>query len=286
MKYSAGVLVLTLLAAVGLQLRGQDGVKPKAEDILAKHIASIGTREAIAAARNRKLEGIAQVRNIRRQNVTITGGAFLASTEDKHVILMAFDADNVGDYRGERVMYDGTKVIIPYVTAADRSPAGAFIFEYPEIAQRYMFGGALSSGWALLDPAAKVGKFELQGREKIGSTEAYKIKYVPKGGSSLNIRMYFDTASFRHLRTEYQRTETAGTVRVDEGRLTENRYKLIEDFSDFTEVNGLVLPKTYKVTFRFETLRQSAEIEWLINLRRFGFDAKREPEIFLQGQVP
>lgn len=267
-------------------LAGQDKSKLKSEDVLAKHIESIGAPDAVAAARNRKIEGSAQVRNVRNRTSTVIGGAFLASTPDKNVVLMAFEAPNVGDYRGERVYFDGKKLVIPYVTAAERSPAGTFIFDYPEIAKGYLLGGVLSASWALLDAPAKVGKFELQGREKIGETEAYKVRYVPKGGSSLTIRMYFDVATFRHIRTEYQRTETAGTVRVDEGRLNENRFKLVEDFSDFSLVDGLNLPKAYKVTFRYETLRSSSEIEWSIKLTRFDFDSSRTPEIFGQVTVP
>ncbi len=264
---------------------GQEKPKLKAEEIVAKHVESVGTPDAIAAAVNRKFQGTAQVRNVRRNTSSVVGGAFLASTADKLVALMAFETTNPADYKGERIIFDGKKLTIPYVTAAERSPTGTFVFEYPEIAQKYMFGGALFASWALVD-AGKIGKFEVQGREKIEGVETYKIKYSPKGGSSLNIRMYFDAATFRHLRTEYTRTETAGTVRVDEGRLNENRYKLIEDFADFGEFNGLTLPKTYKVTFRYETLRSSAEIEWVIKLTRFGFDPKAEPEIFSQGPTP
>ncbi len=279
-----GLLTLTAVLVCGDTL-GQDKPKVKAEEILAKHAESVGTPEALAASINRKFQGTAQVRNVRRSTSTILGGAFLASTAEKHLALMAFESASQADYKGDRIIFDGRKLTIPYVTAAERSPVGTFVFEYPEIAQKYMFGGALFASWALLD-AGKVGKFELQGREKIEGVETFKIKYTPKGGSSLNIRMYFDAATFRHLRTEYTRTETAGTVRVDEGRLNENRYKLIEDFADFGEFNGLTLPKTYKVTFRYETLRSSSEIEWVIKLTRFGFDPKAEPEIFSQGLTP
>jgi len=278
-------LIATAILFLTTGVIGQDKPKLKAEEILAKHIESIGSPDAIAAGRNRKFEGTAQVRNVRRSTSTVLGGAFLASTADKHVALMAFETTNPADYKGERIPFDGKNLTIPYVTAAERSPVGSFVFEYPEIARGYIFGGTLFSSWALVD-AGKVGKFELQGREKIDGVETYKIRYVPKGGSSLNIRMYFDAATFRHLRTEYTRTETAGTVRVDEGRLNENRYKLIEDFADFGEFNGLTLPKTYKVTFRYETLRSSSEIEWTIKLTRFSFDAKTEPEIFSQSKLP
>lgn len=276
----ACIAILLLFAADGL---GQAKLKP--EEILAKHIESIGTPESTAAAMNRKIEGTATARNVRMPTSVVSGGSFIASTGEKHAFVMAFNTGNIGDYRGERIIFDGKKLAIPFVTAADRSPVGTFIHEYPEIGKGYIFGGALHASWALLD-GAKIGKFELQGKEKIDGVDTYKMKFTPKGGTSLNIRMFFDAASFRHVRTEYQRTETAGTIRVDEGRVTENRFKLIEDFSDFAEVNGLTLPKAFKVTFRYETTQRSAEFEWLIKLIRFGFDPKALPEVFVDILKP
>lgn len=263
----------------------QEKTKLKAEDVLAKHIESIGSTTALAAAINRKIEGTATVRNVRVAKATVTGGAFLASASGKQVTLMAFQVSNPGDYNGERINFDGKKLEITLVTASERSPIGTFIFDYPEISKGFIFGGTLFSSWALLD-SAKISKFELQGKEKIDGVETYKIKFVPKGGTSLTIRMFFDATTFRHVRTEYTRTETAGTVRSDEGRLNENRYKMIEDFSDFSKVNDLMLPTSYRVTYRFETAQRANEFEWAMKLMRFNFDSAREPEIFLQKVIP
>lgn len=282
-RYCARLVVLMLLATVlfgGLVCPGQDKPKLKGEDIRAKHIASIGSADAITAAMNRKIEGSAQVRNVRIAQSLVRGGSFLASAKDKHVLVMAFQALANQDYAGERIGYDGKDVNIPFVSAAQRSAVGSFIFAYPEIIKHYFFGGTLFSSWALTDPHKHIGKFELQGTEKIGDVETYKIRVVPKGGTTLNIRMFFDATSFRHLRTEYKYTATAGTVTVDEGRATESRYTLTEDFSNYKTINELSLPTTYKVTMRVDSARQGLEFEWLINLSRFAFDKTNEPEIF------
>lgn len=277
-------LILFIPALVNV-VSAQDKTKLKAEDILVKHIESIGSSASITASVNRKIEGTATVRNVRVPKATLTGGAFLACAAGKQVTLMAFQANNPGDYIGERINFDGKKLEIPFVTASERSPTGRFIYEYPEISKGHIFGGALFSSWALLD-SAKVSKFELQGKEKIDGIETYKMKFVPKGGTSLTIRMFFDATTFRHVRTEYTRTETAGTIRSDEGRLNENRYKLIEDFSEFIKVNDLMLPTGYKVTYRFETAQRANEFEWVMKLTRFGFDPAHEPEIFAQKNIP
>lgn len=278
-------LAFSLILLSALTTTAQDKSRLKAEEILARHVAAVGTPVAIAAAANRKIEGRATARNVRMPTTVVSGGAFIASTTDKHAFVMAFDAGNVSYYGGEQIIFDGKKLTIPFVSSAARSPVGTFIFDYPEIAKGFTFGGVLFASWALLD-AAKIGKFELQGKEKVDGIETYKMKFLPKGGTSLTIRMFFDATDFRHIRTEYSKTETAGTVRVDEGRLNESRYKLIEDFSDFRTINNLMLPGTYKVTFRYETAQRSAEFEWLTKLARFAFDPKTEPEIFSARSTP
>jgi hypothetical protein len=231
--YSTLRIIVFIAGFLVVNVSGQDKAKPKPDEIIAKHIASLGTAEAIAAAANRKSEGTAQARRVQSTFTTVMGKSFLASTKDMNLLLMLFEASSNDDYKTERIAFDGSKLNIPFVTASSRSAIGSFTFEYPEIVKQGLLGGALFSSWALFDKANKVSKFEYQGKEKIGDLETYKVKLIPKGGSVLTIKLYFDAQTFRHVRTEYQRTITAGTVTVDEGRATEPRYKLIEDFSDF-----------------------------------------------------
>jgi hypothetical protein len=263
-----------------VNVSGQDKAKPKPDEIIAKHIASLGTAEAIAAAANRKSEGTAQARRVQSTFTTVMGKSFLASTKDMNLLLMLFEASSNDDYKTERIAFDGSKLNIPFVTASSRSAIGSFTFEYPEIVKQGLLGGALFSSWALFDKANKVSKFEYQGKEKIGDLETYKVKLIPKGGSVLTIKLYFDAQTFRHVRTEYQRTITAGTVTVDEGRATEPRYKLIEDFSDFLPISGVTLPTTYKITFRVDTAQRGREFEWLMKFNRFVFDEQIPAEVF------
>lgn len=278
--HSALVIIAFIAGILVVKVSCQDKAKPKPEEIIAKHIASIGSPEAIAAAANRKSEGTAQARRVQSAFTTVTGKSYLASTKDKTLLLMLFEASSNDDYKTERIAFDGSKLNIPFVSASSRSAIGSFAFEYPEIVKQGLLGGALFSSWALFDKENKVSKFEYQGKEKIGDVETYKVKLTPKGGSVLTIKMWFDEQTFRHVRTEYQRTLTAGTVTVDEGRATEPRYKLIEDFSDFLPTSGVTLPTTYKITFRVDTAQRGREFEWLMKFNRFVFDQQIPAEIF------
>jgi hypothetical protein len=64
--------------------------------------------------------------------------------------------------------------------------------------------------------------------------------------------MYFDEKTFRHVRTEYTvvRNAAIGTGGVDSSASqTSVTYRVYEDFSDFTKMGDLTLPKTYKITY-------------------------------------
>ena len=89
------------------------------------------------------------------------------------------------------------------------------------------------------------------GTKKIDGKEVYAVGYSRKGGSDVDVTMYFDKETFRHVRTEYKRTSSAGigTSPEQSSGFSETRYKLVEDFGNFKTVNGLTLAQSYKVLY-------------------------------------
>ena len=67
-----------------------------------------------------------------------------------------------------------------------------------------LLGGTLSSSWALIDLANKKAKLSFEGTKKIDGKEYYVMGYSPKGGSDVDIKLYFEKETFRHARTEYK----------------------------------------------------------------------------------
>ena len=65
-------------------------------------------------------------------------------------------------------------------------------------------GGALSAAWPLLDISTRGPKLKYVGSKKINDRQTRVISYEPKDGSNLEIKLYFDAETFRHVRTEYQ----------------------------------------------------------------------------------
>ena len=108
------------------------------------------------------------------------------------------------------------------------------------------------------------------------------MNYSPKGGGDIDITLYFDKDTFRHTRTEYKRTSSASIGRtIDESaRQSETRMKVVEDFSDFKEFNGLTLPQTYKLLYTITGANGTTEVEWAYHLTEFAFNQPMDEKTF------
>lgn len=260
----------------------QDNSKIKPEDIVAKHLDSIGAREVLAASANRLFQGKSQARITQSSINTVQGKSLLASTADSNLMQMLFEAVDASDYSREQISFNGKKLTIPFNTESRRSALGDFIFNYPEIVKQSLFGGTLFSSWALTNKDNKISKLQYEGKDRIAGQEAVVLRVFPRGGSSLNIKLYFDAQTFRHLRTVYSRIVTPQGVISDDvsWRQSETRYKLVEDFSSYKQINGLNLPTVYKITYSLETQTSAHEFEWLLSFSRFSFNQQMQADLF------
>ncbi|MFZ0749197.1 MAG: hypothetical protein WAM70_07545, partial [Pyrinomonadaceae bacterium] len=237
--FVAGARVATVSVTAG------DEQKMKPEELVAKHLESIGTAEARAAARNRIINGISELTLKQGGSGNLVGSALMASEGNKNMIMMGF---NRADYDSEKISYNGNKLTVAQIRPGVRSPTGEFFRTHDEMFREGLFGGTLSQSWPLLNVAERKPKLEYGGTKKIGGRLAHELKYMPNKGASLKIKLYFDAENFRHIRSEYERqiAATMGARPIDSGGRLDTRYKAVEEFSDFKEENGLTLPHTYK----------------------------------------
>jgi hypothetical protein len=143
-------------------------------------------------------------------------------------------------------------------------------------------GGALSSAWPLLNLSAQRVKLESGGTKKIDGKPTFEIKYSPRTGSSVQISLFFDQETFRHVRTEYTQVISAGIgANINaSGAQRPRRYKMIEDFSDFQKEGGLTLPHTYKITLELDTPGGTFAGDWQLTLTQFNFNQAIPPSTF------
>jgi hypothetical protein len=75
------------------------------------------------------------------------------------------------------------------------------------------------------------------------------------------------TSTFRHTRTEYQVRIPAPLNRsIRDTSATETHYRLIETFDDFETVDGLELPRRWKLYFNIGG-RMGVEWEWDVRFK-------------------
>jgi hypothetical protein len=261
-----------------LQRAASPDDKPKAEDIVAKHLQSIGKDEARAAIRSRVIAGATLATFKSRGTASIQGGAVLASEGPKNIVTMRFEATQ---YPYEKIGYDGNKVGAYQIHPGEYTSLGGFVKANPVLLKEGLIGGTLSSAWALNDLASRKPKLEYGGTKKIDSRQVFELRYLPHGGSDLKISLFFDAETFQHVRSVYSRTISPQMGRTvdDSARMTETRYELVEEYSDFKTENGLTLPHTYKI--RLSQQGTATQIsEWVMTLVQFSFNQSVDAKDF------
>lgn len=280
LKLAAAVYFLAFLAH-GTAL-GEEHLS--AEDVLRRHLDSIGTESVRSAAKTRVVEGTTSYRVLVGGAGLADGKAVMVSDRRKIQLLLKI---NVPRYAGERFICDGDKVSVAGTYAdKSRSEFGQFLIGNVLPLREGLLGGVLSTGWPLLELNARKSKLKYQGLKKVDGVDLHAVSYQPKGTSDMEITLYFDPETFRHVRTVYTASAHAGLGRdaapdrlaapseigtlagstgsdVNTARVEQSRYRIEERFSDFKSVDGLTLPSRYDLRFQ-EELRNgfTKTVEW------------------------
>lgn len=284
-KLNAMVTSLTTIAAIsalfvfnGSTPVSADKIQP--EELIAKHLASIGTPEAIAEAKSRLMVGNVNAQfRLTNTRVEIAGPAELASDGNKVLLAMAFNANN---YPYEKAAFDGQKVTVGILPTGGRSRLADFLISQEMVVKQGLLGGALSSAWPLYNLDTKNVKLSYSGTDKIDGRQVHKLKYMPRNAGNLITTLYFDTETFHHVRSQYEYTIAARqgsdpTLSVSQ---RESRFKLIEDFSDFQPTEKLTLPHKYHLGLIVETQDKTQTLDWNMTFAQFSFNQPIAAEEF------
>ncbi len=278
-KFLAVASLLTIACALLAAPPKSSAQKLKAEEVVARHLESIGSAKDRAAVTTRIIAGTSQVIFRTPPPGQATGRAVLASEGIKNLIGMSFPSPV---YPREELGFNGNSFIAAYVTPGTRSSLGSFLMTHDLIFKQGLMGGTLSSAWPLLDVAARGAQLEYAGTRKVDDRTLHEIKYMPHAGSDLKISLFFDQQGFQHVRTEYQRTIPAPTGVRDYANVQEReiRYKMVEEFSGFKKEGALTLPHVYKIKLSIDNQNGTFLAEWTITLTQFAFNEKIDPTAF------
>lgn len=241
--------VVLAVAAAGLPLRAGDGMT--VDELVAKHLAAIGTPEARAAVKTRAVQGTVVFKIVVGGGGQIVGTAGMVSEGRKERYLMRFQQN----YRGENFLFNGEKVSIGYSNADEaRSGLASLIYSQDAIVREGLLGGALTTAWPLLDVPGRQPKLTYDGLKKVDGRELYRLSYQPHKGTDLKIQMFFEPETFRHVMTTYmlELGTNVGKTILDSATLKVDRTTLEERFDTFTAVDGITLPTHWTIQYTRE----------------------------------
>jgi hypothetical protein len=273
-------LALTFIVAAHVAAQNSEPNKlPKmsAEEIISKHLASIGDQSTLASVKSRIMVGVG-VFTAKTRAGRIGGPAQLASTGDKFLLAVML---NSNDYPYEKVGFDGKDVTTGILPDGGLSPLAEFLKSNKLIVRRGLLGGVLSQGWPLLSERREV-KLESAGTAKIGDRTLYKLKLTASGMGEMTVALYFEPGTFRHVRTEYsyrtgQLTSPNPNRPNQLGGTSPGYYLLTEDFSNFSKVDNLVLPLSYVLEY---TTDAGKTLTWQINFSQAYNNQPLEASVF------
>lgn len=275
------LLVSSLFTAV--EVKADD---PKPEEIVAKHLDSIGTQEKRAAVKNQMAVGTAQFSVLKSAAFTrgkrAIGAAVILSEGSKMFLGAKYEAP---EYPFDEILFDAKSVNVPFTPSGNRPLLGELILKHRYLVSEGLLGGAISTGWSLFDLTARQAKIKGGGKKKIDGRQTYAINYIIKGSSAFSVKLFFDAETFQHVRTEYQQVFSApmGATMRDSAQQKQTVQKMTEEFSNFKEANGLTLPHTYRLNY-LDDGNTTSEFEWNFEFREYLHNQKIDAASFEMKQ--
>lgn len=258
------------------------GDKMTAEEVVAKHLAALGTPEARGAVKS--IVSVGPVVSTLKVGGagTLDGRVVMASTGNHNLIGIDYGQPN---YTSESMAFDGKNLTWAEISPGFYSQIVLFMKRSEMPMREGTMGGVLSTAWPLLDVAGGKVKLKYNGTKKVDGRECHVLRFEGKNSGGLVTSLFFDAETFRHVRTEYERRQaqamptTAGQTQTQGDSVT----KLTEKFSDFSEEKGLMLPHTYSMEFALESLNKRYLQTWEIKLGDFVFNKQMADAEFVVG---
>jgi hypothetical protein len=251
--YSFSILLAAAIALAGFagpSVPASD--KPKAEELVSKHLDALGTTEARTALKSLNVEGNLLTKFLRGGSGAAGGPFAMVSTGHKILMEAKFD---IPTYPGESYAFDGDKKTIGFIVPGQRSQLEDFLNYNGEVLAEGLIGGTLSTAWPLYDWQSRNARLDVDGLKKVDGKELFRVSYHPRHGTGdLKIYLFFDPQTFRHVKTIYteqsqaQMGSTPGMSSVGGGA----NLTLEEDFGGFAKVNNLMLPTQWTMKYEQE----------------------------------
>jgi len=286
---SLTAVCLLLVAASISTVHSNSDNKLTPAELIAKHLESIGSADVRARNHGTQIKG-AFVLSAKQGGAGETQGQVLMFSQgSQNALNLLFEGDEKMAFA-----FDGNKTTVTQFRPGRHTPLEQFFAEYSDLIKEGLIGGTLSESWALLSSQEKNPKLEYAGLKKIDNQQLHALKYSLRKNPDLKITLYFDAETFRHVRTEYDRTiYTTEQQRIPGGpgrlpsagneRQATQRLTARETFADFKPEGGLNLPHDYKFELSVQSQTRPMLIDWAFNLTDFKFNLPLDAKQFVIG---
>jgi hypothetical protein len=265
------ILPLLFLAAVAAASPARDEKEQlTGVEIINRHIAAVGGKEAIARLKTRVASGTVKKFDEPEAKVSI-------ASEAPNRVSATYNFAKV-DWR---LAYDGARVVFRPMLPADQTLVQAKYFEM--ISSGLMFNG-ISLYNLLLGGESEDLKFQAKGSKKVKGRQAHVVEIRRK--KQPVIRLFFDAEDFMWVRTEFGRAEMQrliGNAYSDDVR-SHSEDESVIDFmvqtSDFREVDGVKLPFKFEQTVSFPIIKGRLTAVMTGTITEYRHNLQIDPKVF------
>lgn len=256
-----------LFALAGPLFSKDDELKP--EDLVAKHLESLGSPDALAQITTRSISGVSAFKFISGATGQMTGRGQWVSEKGKMGIVLQYGGT---EYPGEHFAFDGKDVMVDYIKPGQRSPLGDFLYGHSGILKNELLGGVFNLGWPLMN--LKESGIKLKAKKKtVDGRELYEVECMPrKSMENVKVKLFFDAATFRHVMSEYRLRQLL--------KDTMTNYVITEQFDDFRPTDGITLPYKYSLNFLYEGGSASLQTLYTFDIEKIGHNGNIDSRFY------
>jgi hypothetical protein len=261
-------LSIILLAASAIVRAGDDKVALSAAEIISKHLAAVGGKEALTKFKSRVAIGVA-----RKESDAATPMAVVSEAPNRVSAFYRFQDFNW------QMTFDGGKPIVRPVLTRANAPV---LRKYETMLATGTMFNNISLYNVLLAGEAEGVKFEAKGMKKIKGRQAYLV--VMKRPKADDVRLYFDSETFMWIRTDYgtvQLTKEMGQfTNAAESKDQESTLDFYVDTSDFKEVDGVKLPHKLEIVATSPLLKHANVGTIVATINEYRHNVAIDPKMF------
>ena len=226
--------------------------KMKPQEVVAHHLDAVGTEGARAAGRN--VEGSCALEAPAAGGVAdaLLGRFVFDSEASGFALRLKFSSQS---YPGESLGFESGKIDVGFVLPGKRSGLGNFVSTNDVILREGLLGGVLNAGWPLFALAERGAKVSYDGLKALEGRELHRLRYrAKKGQDTLDIFLYFDPDTFRHVASVYKTSlaQQLGTTMASSSSEPDTYLQVQETFGDFQALKGLTLPASWSIRYEMQ----------------------------------